>query len=188
MNDQTSLSLGPAEPDGSRVLPSDLQADRLLRLVHWTSAASRHLRRRLADVAEGLGLSDTELLVVWLCSGGGRVQVDLAGAIGISPAQMSGMVERLRARGLVAMHRQAMDRRRQIWRTSAAGQALLSKAAQHLSALAASVGSGISESEQQTVQALCERLAEAVTIHARRSASKAAGDHQDGQRVSKEAA
>ena len=94
-----------AEPGGSKLPPSDSQADRLLRLVHWTSAASRHLRRRLAEVAEAFDLSDTELLVVWLCSGGGRVQVDLAGAIGISPAQMSGMVERLRSRGLVAMHR-----------------------------------------------------------------------------------
>ena len=44
-------------------------------------------------------LSDSELLVVWLCSGGGRIQVELAAAIGISPAQMSGMVERLRLAG-----------------------------------------------------------------------------------------
>ena len=53
------------------------------------------LRRRLAEVAETFELSDTELLVVWLCSGGGRMQVELAAAIGISPAQMSGLVERL---------------------------------------------------------------------------------------------
>jgi DNA-binding MarR family transcriptional regulator len=188
MNAERPEQTGTAEPPDLGLPASDSHADRLLRLVHWTSAASRHLRRRLADVAEGLGLSDTELLVVWLCTGGGRVQVDLAGAIGISPAQMSGMVERLRARGLVAMHRLAMDRRRQIWRTSAAGHVLLSKAAQQLSALAASVAGGISESEQQTVQALCERLAEAVTTHARRPASKAPADHHDEQRVSKEAA
>src|SRR5436305_9407343 len=117
----------------------DSHAERLLRLVHWTSTASRHLRKRLAELARPLDLSDTELLVVWLCTGGGRIQVELAGAIGISPAQMSGMVERLRSRGLVAMHRLAMDRRRQIWRTTAVGQSLLAAAAEHLNELAAGI-------------------------------------------------
>src|SRR5438046_438744 len=97
---------------------TDSVADRLLHLVHWTSAASRHLRKRLSDIASNLDLTDSELLVVWLCSGAGRVQIDLAAAIGTSPAQMSGMVERLRARGLVAMHRLAADRRRQVCRTT----------------------------------------------------------------------
>src|SRR6478752_5908652 len=93
----------------------DAAPDRLLRLVHWTSNASRHLRRRLTEITSALDLSDTELIVVWMCSGDGRVQIDLVGSTGISPAQMSGLVERLRGRGLVAMHRQAGDRRRQIW-------------------------------------------------------------------------
>jgi DNA-binding MarR family transcriptional regulator len=148
--------------DAMEPSPSDSQADRLLRLVHWTSAASRHLRRRLAEVAESIDLSDSELLVVWLCNGGGRIQVELAGALGISPAQMSGLVERLRSRGLVAMHRQAMDRRRQVCRTTPAGQELLSGTAEHLNELAASVGAGLSSDEQQVAQTLCERLSEAV--------------------------
>ena len=78
-----------AKGTSGEALPvSDSHADRLLRLIHWTSAASRHLRKRLAELAKPLELSDTELLVVWLCSGCGRIQVELAGAIGISPAQM----------------------------------------------------------------------------------------------------
>ena len=177
------------EPAGFKLPPSDSQADRLLRLVHWTSAASRHLRRRLADVAEAFELSDTELLVVWLCSGGGRIQVDLAGAIGISPAQMSGMVERLRSRGLVAMHRLAMDRRRQVWRTTTAGQSLLSNAAGQLNDVAACVSGELAADEQHTAQLLCERLAAAAAPNTRRSNAKAtpvAGS--DMQRVSKEAA
>jgi DNA-binding MarR family transcriptional regulator len=151
---------------------SDSEADRLLRLVHWTSTASRHLRRRLAEVAAALELSDTELLVVWLCSGAGRVQVELASAIGISPAQMSGTVERLRSRGLVAMHRLASDRRRQVCRTSAAGQSLLTQAAEHLGELASSVSRSLSTDEQQWTQSLCERLAEAVAV--RRTSKEAA--------------
>jgi DNA-binding MarR family transcriptional regulator len=176
-------------PGGADLSPCqaarDSQADRLLRLIHWTSTASRHLRRRLADVGGTMDLSDTELLVVWLCSGGGRVQIDLAGAIGISPAQMSGLVERLRSRGLVAMHRQAMDRRRQVCRTTPAGQALLARAAQHLDELLASVGGGLNDDEQRVAQALCERLAEAVATNGRRQGGKT---HPDEQRASKEAA
>src|SRR4051812_24468900 len=89
--------------------PGDTPPDRLLRLGHWGSNASPHIPRPLTEISSGLDLSDTELIVVWMCSGEGRVQVDLAGSTGISPAQMSGLVERLRGRGLVAMHRQAGD-------------------------------------------------------------------------------
>src|SRR5262245_34273979 len=145
MNDVAKSSFTETESAGTKQPPSDSQADRLLRLVHWTSSASRQLRRRLAEVGQALSLSDTELLVIWLCSGGGRVQVELAGLIGISPAQMSGMVERLRSRGLVAMHRLAMDRRRQVWRTTPCGQSLLSHAAKHLNELAASVGEDLAD-------------------------------------------
>ena len=76
-------------------------------------------------MAEALELTDSELLVVWLCRGAAGCRSSWPAPIGVSPAQMSGMVERLRARGLVAMHRPAMDRRRQVWRTTAGGQALL---------------------------------------------------------------
>lgn len=61
---------------------------------------------------------------------------------------MSGLVERLRSRGLVAMHRQAGDRRRQIWRATAEGQALLVTAARHLSELAACLGEHLNADEQ----------------------------------------
>src|SRR5438874_3544494 len=148
---------GAKGTSGEAVPPTDSHADRLLRLVHWTSTASRHLRKRLAELAKPFALSDTELLVIWLCSGGGRIQVELAAAIGISPAQMSGMVERLRSRGLVAMHRLAMDRRRQVWRTTAAGQALLAEAAGHLNELATGISRGLSVEEQSAAEGLCER-------------------------------
>jgi DNA-binding MarR family transcriptional regulator len=169
--------------------PGDVPAERLLRLVHWTSAASRQLRRRLAEVAQRFDLSDAELLVVWLCHGNGHVQVELASAIGISPAQMSGLAERLRARGLVGMHRLAMDRRRQVWRTSPTGEALLREVAGHLDELAAVVGGAISPAEQQATETLCERLVEAVGHGGRRSiAGSARTNEQDEQRASKEAA
>src|SRR5438105_3281404 len=156
MNNDVKTALAQAEPAGGQIPDNDSQADRLLRLVHWTNTASRHLRRRLSEIAGTLELTDNELLVVWLCSGGARVQVELAAAIGISPAQMSGMVERLRSRGLVAMHRLAMDRRRQVWRTTSAGQAVLSNTAGHLNALAECLGAGVAEDAQEAARSLCE--------------------------------
>jgi DNA-binding MarR family transcriptional regulator len=158
MNSDRILSLAAAA-DVGKSQPCDSHAERFLRLVRWTSAASRQLRKRLGELAAAFELSDTELLVVWLCSGGGRVQVELAGAIGVSPAQMSGMVERLRSRGLVGMHRSAMDRRRQVCRTTAEGETLLARASNHLTEITAVVGTGLSETEQEKAQELCERLA-----------------------------
>jgi DNA-binding MarR family transcriptional regulator len=176
MNSDSEPSLADAATAGSELPSYDSQAERTLRLVHWTSTASRHLRRRLAEVAVAFELSDNELMVLWLCTGGGRVQVELAGAIGISPAQMSGLVERLRSRGLVGMHRLARDRRRQLWRTTPAGQNLLADAASDLNEIASSIERDLNVPEQQSAEALCRRLAEA-----------AAAEH-DRQCMSKEAA
>ena len=104
--------------------------ERLMHLVHRTSGAGRLLRRLLADLAATAGLSDAELLLVWLCTGQsqGWVQVDLAIAVGLSPAQTSGMVERLRQRGLIEMQRLATDRRRQVWRATTTGAATMDAA------------------------------------------------------------
>src|SRR5262245_50172842 len=131
-------------------------AERLLRLIHWSGAVSRQLRRQLSEAASACGLTDNELLVVWLCRDEGRVQVDLAGAIGVSPAQMSGVVERLGARGLVAMHRPTIDRRRQVWQSSAAGQSLLHSIAPRLESLAAALEARLTLGEQETAASLCQ--------------------------------
>jgi DNA-binding MarR family transcriptional regulator len=151
------------------------RADHLLRLIHLTSSASRQLRRRLAQIAAAFELTDGELLVVWLCSGTGRVQGELAAAIGVSPAQMSGMVERLRSRDLIGMHRLAADRRRQVWRTSGAGQGILAQVAAGLQELSDAVASGASAAEQQSLEAICQRLVEAISSSGNKSASLARG-------------
>jgi DNA-binding MarR family transcriptional regulator len=139
-----------------------LKADSLLRLVHWTSSASRQLRRRLAEIAGRHDLSDTELLVLWISSGGGRVQIELAGEIGVSPAQMSGIVERLRSRGLVEMRRQAVDRRRQECETTLLGSDVLARTARDLESLARSLADDLNADEQALAEALCQRLTAAL--------------------------
>lgn len=134
----------------------------LLELVRQTSGAGRALRRLLADEAAAEGLNDAELLVIWLCAGGnspGVVQGDLAAAIGVSPALMSGTVERLRSRELIARHRSPIDRRRQVWQTTGLGQACLARLRARLSPLAEALELRMTSSEQRETLALCERLA-----------------------------
>src|SRR5688500_5236855 len=82
-------------------------AERLLHLIQSAGSASRHLRRWLGERLERFDLAESELVVLWLCAQerprGGWVQGELAQAAGLSPAQTSSLVERLRQRGLMAM-------------------------------------------------------------------------------------
>ena len=130
----------------------------LLLLIHRVSSAGRALRRLLADQATAIGLSDAEVLVVWLCTARGMVQGDLATAIGVSPALMSGTVERLRQQGLIEMHRVPVDRRRQVWRTTEQGQHLLDSLRPTLIALAEQIDTRLPPAELDIARNLCERL------------------------------
>jgi len=172
----------------STTLAGESGAERLLRLIHWSSTASRHLRRQLADVTAAFELTDSELLVIWLCRGTGWVQVELAGTIGVSPAQMSGTVDRLRSRGLVGMHRPTMDRRRQVWRTTSGGQALLNLIAPRLDELAASLRDGLSADDEQAAASLCQRLAETAASGKTAPPKASLADPVNQQPLSKEAA
>ncbi len=144
--------------------PSPPGDDRLLRLVERTSSAGRALRRLLADQAAAVQLSDAELLVVWLCgesASHGMVQGDLALAIGVSPALMSGLVQRLLERGLIEMQRSTVDRRRQVWRSTASGRGLLAELRPVLGHLAQQLDRQVSPNDQLAAQGLCERLSTA---------------------------
>lgn len=148
----------PAAVGGSPgALPAE--AERLLELLLHLSTTSRTLRRKLAGLAARIDLTEHELLTVWRCVAAGRVQSELAATLGISPAQMSGLVERLRARGLVELERRTQDRRRHVWRTSPGGHAGLAEAVPHLHELARDLARGLSAEEQQTLLVLCQRLA-----------------------------
>jgi DNA-binding MarR family transcriptional regulator len=138
-------------------LPDD--DGRLLRLVQRASSAGRALRRLLADHASAADLSDAELLIVWLCGDShGMVQGDLAAAIGVSPALMSGMVERLRQRSLLEMQRSPVDRRRQVWRTTDTGRRHLGALRPILLRLAAELSRHFTPADQQALESLCDRL------------------------------
>ncbi len=155
--------MNPSPKPADAPLPAD---DRLLRLVERASSAGRALRRLLADRAAAVQLSDAELLVVWLCGDAatpGMVQGDLAVAIGVSPALMSGLVQRLLERGLIEMQRSTVDRRRQVWRTTDLGRRLLAELRPLLTSLAEQLDGRVCPNEQLAALAMCERLSAAAS-------------------------
>jgi DNA-binding MarR family transcriptional regulator len=104
--------------------PQDFEsAANCLKLLEDLSRLTRTLRATLAQVAQSNGLTDTEIQLLFRCASSteGIAQRQLADALAISTAQVSGLVESLRSRGLLAGHRPAEDRRRQVWKLTAHG-------------------------------------------------------------------
>src|SRR5690606_10522326 len=88
------------------------------------------------------GLSDTACLTLWACCEGpaeGQAQHELASLVGVSPAQLSGLVEQLGVQGWIVAWRPATDRRRQYWKLTPSGRALVEEL---IDALAARMLSG----------------------------------------------
>src|SRR5690606_6209225 len=97
-------------------------------IIRQLSICSREMRRQLSHVSVSFGVSDTEvLLLASLASGGpaGLAQTQLATSVGLSPGQVSGLVERLQACGWIALAPVATDRRRHAWRLTASGTELV---------------------------------------------------------------
>jgi len=140
-------------------------AERLLHLIQTASAAGRGLRRWLADRLARFELAETEFFVLWLCrqkpAHGGWVQGELAQAAGISPAQTSSLVERLRKRGLIDMKRSTMDRRRQVWHLLQEGEDLLGRIKTGLENVAHRLDAMVSPEEQEAAARLFDRLVDA---------------------------
>jgi DNA-binding MarR family transcriptional regulator len=83
--------------------------------------------RELAAWVVGAGVSEAEFRLLWTLFHGGLSlnQAELASRLAVSPAQISGAVERLQAIGLLDGASDAADRRRQLWRLVPAGVALI---------------------------------------------------------------
>ena len=145
-------------------------ADRLLNFVLAAGAAGRRLRALLEERVRRFDLSEAECLILWLCATqahhAGSSQQDLAGAVGVSPAQMSSLVERLRKRGLMEMTRSPIDRRRQVWRLLAQGEELLDQIRTSLGAVAEEIDGLITPQEQQAAQLMLARLSEPAPFYA----------------------
>lgn len=118
--------------------PPAARAAAWTRIAQLFSACARDLRRAMAQQAAACDLTDTEYLLLFVCretadegpaqQEEGLAQQDIAEALGVSPGQVSGLVDRLQQRGLVQPHRLPHDRRRQLWTLTDQGRQLLSAA------------------------------------------------------------
>ena len=131
-----------------------------LQLVLQAGAVARAGRRQLAEQVAGCELTEQEFLILWLCDDQPLVhrgQRELADTIGVSAAQMSGLVEKLRQRNLIQFERLGTDRRRQVWQLTTHGQALLVQLCKLLASRREEVHGPLTSDDQQQLLALLRR-------------------------------
>jgi DNA-binding MarR family transcriptional regulator len=99
-------------------------------LLACVIATGRRLQREIERGSRRQGLSDSQFLLLWLCSQGpqqGSAQSEMAARLGLSAAQVSGLVEQLRGEELLTCQRSPSDRRRQLWRPTDSGKQVLQR-------------------------------------------------------------
>jgi DNA-binding MarR family transcriptional regulator len=139
--------------------------DGLIGLAYELTQSERLLRSVLNAGLRSWGLGYTEFLVLLTCDragGGGVPQKELAAAAVVSSAQMSGLVEQLRRRGLLVAERGPHDRRQQLWRLTEDGRHLLVEVQTALAGLREQPGPRFSQADEQCLRSLLEQLRAAV--------------------------
>jgi DNA-binding MarR family transcriptional regulator len=117
------LSLGCSHSDSH-------SASEWLEVARQLFSTAREARRLLAEVAAREQLSEWAVLALWVChqrSEAGLDQRAIASELAVSTAQISELVADLDRRELLAALRPANDRRRQVWRTTTAGNESLAR-------------------------------------------------------------
>ncbi len=155
-------------PAGENVPHEPMRADggTLVELIHELSRCQRLLRAWLDERLRPWDLRDTDFWALWLCSRWaprGVVQHELATAAGVSEAQMSGLVERLRQNGLLIGCRSEPDRRRQYWRLTAAGNELLTRIRAGLGEWPTATAMAFSRQDRGTLLELVQKLTHDLT-------------------------
>lgn len=131
----------------------------LLSALRALTATDRQMRSTLAQLARPYGLNDTQSLVLHCCAAAaetGASQSELAEQLGISPAAISDLVERMRRQQLLVGDRSPTDRRRQVWQVTDDGRAALGHLRHACSVWAAQPEAGIDADLLDTVTKLLE--------------------------------
>jgi len=119
------LRATPPNPNHSE---STDPATRWGELAERIVVCARLLRDDLNQRAGRCDVSEPEFSLLWICRQSppeGIGQNELADSLAISASAVSGLVERLRRRGLLQGRRGQSDRRRQLWRLTPAGRSRL---------------------------------------------------------------
>lgn len=126
-----------------------------------------NVRRVWAALADGFaermqvyGLRPADYPVLSLIAHNpGITSRQLAATLRVQPSNMVGIVDAFERRGLIAKHRQAMDRRALGLHATVAGRRLLRDAARTARQVEAEVASALSPEENQLLLALLQRVA-----------------------------
>ena len=140
-------------------------ASRWLALAEQLSVCVRMLRGVVAPLAARHRLSQSQLCLVLVCrkappSGLGQSQ--LAESLAASPAQVSAQVEQLRRMGLLAGRRGDSDRRRQFWRLTPAGRAVVRRVLEELADWAAGMDGRLDADRFAALARLLDQLCSSV--------------------------
>lgn len=107
------------------------------------------------------GLTPTQFAALSrLAEGGACSQNELGRQTAMDVATIKGVVDRLRARGLVASHPDALDRRRSAIALTEAGRALIGPAQQAGRAITEATFGELTPAERETLLGLLRRIAE----------------------------
>ena len=138
-----------------------LSCDGLVELAQGLALCQRFVGTLLAADLHPWGLGYTELIVLWMCERAavrGVGQKELVSAAGVSAAQMSGVVERLRQRGWLTAERGRQDRRQQLWCLAPEGQRVMGAVRMALTPVAEQVSERLSPADTDRLRELLQRL------------------------------
>ena len=103
---------------------SPQDAVELVRLAIELASCEKSMRSAIGQVVSLHGLNENAFFILMLCHDHLErplPQTEMARTVGLSPAQLSHLVEQLRQEGLLEPQRDAKDRRRQFWSLTESG-------------------------------------------------------------------
>lgn len=133
-------------------------------LVRRLHLGHRLLRSHLAERLAGLEMSETDFLVLGACDRAGEAsasQGSLASLVGLSPAQLSALVERLRQRGWLDVRRCRSDRRKQLLSVTDVGREQLQRAIELIQQGDRDLVPGFDATHRRTLSHCLDQLIEA---------------------------
>lgn len=140
--------------------PMSMEMTDLVRRLH---ACHRLLKSCMETALSDLEMTDTELLVLGACQSDTQrpvAQGSIVSFIGLSPAQLSALVERLRQRGWLEVRRAPGDRRKQLLCPTPAGTMQLRIAQERLAQFTRELSSRWSPDQQDSLLRGLDQLAD----------------------------
>ncbi len=116
------------------------------------------LSRNLSAKVSALGLTTPQYRVLRQLGGAGRSASELAALLGVTPGNLTGILDRLEQEGLLSRERGKTDRRSLQVRITPAGEALMSRAVPEMHQHLRQLFTTLDADEVTQMKALLERL------------------------------